>query len=202
VDQPTVAVDFDEFVAVELPRLLGLARALSRDEHDAWDFVQETLARVGTRWTRLDHGHGTAAYARAVLVRLNIDRLRRLRREWPTSRVADQPVEPLSVDGIDPWLAEALGSQTPRQRTTVVLRFAEDLDLAAIADHMGCSVGTRQKPSVEPADTAIAPDCPTLPEPSAGAWTGREVIIWGGPDADYEANTNSGLVWTPPPAGD
>jgi RNA polymerase sigma-70 factor (sigma-E family) len=142
VDQPTVAADFDEFVAVELPRLLGLARALTGDEHDAWDLVQETLARVGTRWARLDHGYGTAAYARTVLVRLNIDRLRRLRREWPASRVTDRPVEPVFVDGVDPWLAEALGSLTPRQRTAVVLRFAEDLDLAAIADHMGCSVGT------------------------------------------------------------
>jgi RNA polymerase sigma-70 factor (sigma-E family) len=142
VDHRTVAADFDEFVAVELPRLLGLARALSRDEHDAWDLVQETLARIGTRWSRLDHGHGTAAYARTTLVRLNIDRLRRLRREWPTGRVGDRPVEPPSVDGVDPWLADALRSLPPRQRTAVVLRFAEDLDLAAIADHMGCSVGT------------------------------------------------------------
>jgi RNA polymerase sigma-70 factor (sigma-E family) len=142
VDQRTVAADFDEFVAVELPRLLGLARALSRDEHDAWDLVQETLARIGTRWSRLDHGHATAAYARTTLVRLNIDRLRRLRREWPTGRIGDRPVEPPSVDGVDPWLADALRSLPPRQRTAVVLRFAEDLDLAAIADHMGCSVGT------------------------------------------------------------
>jgi RNA polymerase sigma-70 factor (sigma-E family) len=138
----TVAADFDEFVAVELPRLLGLARALSRDEHDAWDLVQETLARVGTRWRRLDHGHDTAAYARTVLVRLNIDRLRRLRREWPTHRVEDRPTDPAAADGIDAWLADGLRALTPRQRTVVVLRFAQDLDLATIADQMGCSVGT------------------------------------------------------------
>lgn len=136
------AADFDEFVAVELPRLLGLARALSRDEHDAWDLTQETLARVGARWSRLDHGHATAAYARTTLVRLNIDRLRRLRREWPAGRIGDRPSDPPAVEGVDPWLAEALRSLPPRQRTAVVLRFAEDLDLAAIADHMGCSIGT------------------------------------------------------------
>jgi RNA polymerase sigma-70 factor (sigma-E family) len=142
VSQGTVAADFDEFVVVELPRLLGLARALSGDEHDAWDLVQETLARVGTRWSRLDHGQATAAYARTVLVRLNVDRLRRLRREWPTSRVRERSAAPLAYDGVDPWLATALDSLTPRQRTVVVLRFAEDLGLAAIADRMGCSVGT------------------------------------------------------------
>jgi hypothetical protein len=54
--------------------------------------------------------------------------------------------------------------------------------------------------SLDPADTVVAPDCPTLPEPAAGAWTGREVIIWGGPASDYKANTRLGLTWTPPPA--
>jgi RNA polymerase sigma-70 factor (sigma-E family) len=142
VSQSTVAADFDEFVAVELPRLLGLARALSRDEHDAWDLVQETLARVGTRWSRLDRGHAAAGYARTVLVRLNIDRLRRLRREWPSSQLQESAVEPTAADGVDPWLARGLRDLSPRQRTAIVLRFAEDLDLATIAARMGCSVGT------------------------------------------------------------
>jgi RNA polymerase sigma-70 factor (sigma-E family) len=142
VKPSAVAADFDEFVAVELPRLLGLARALSGGDHDAWDLVQETLARVGTRWSRLDHGHATASYARTTLVRLNIDRLRRLRRERPTHQVQDRPALELAADGVDKWLADALRTLTPRQRTAIVLRFAEDLDLATIADQMGCSVGT------------------------------------------------------------
>jgi RNA polymerase sigma-70 factor (sigma-E family) len=142
VNADQVAADFDEFVVVELPRLLGLARALSGDEHDAWDLVQETLARIGTRWSRLDHGQATAAYARTTLVRLNIDRLRRLRREWPTHRVEEEPIDLPAVGGVEPWLSDALRALTPRQRTVVVLRFAQDLDLATIADQMGCSVGT------------------------------------------------------------
>lgn len=55
--------------------------------------------------------------------------------------------------------------------------------------------------SLDPADTVIAPDCPQLPEPAAGAWTGEQVIIWGGPSQDFKTNTAIGLTWSPPPAG-
>jgi hypothetical protein len=56
--------------------------------------------------------------------------------------------------------------------------------------------------SLDPSDTVVAPDCPQLPEPTAAAWSSQEVIIWGGPDREHEANTALGLTWTPPPAGD
>jgi len=56
--------------------------------------------------------------------------------------------------------------------------------------------------SLEPADTVVAPECPQLPEPAAAAWTGEQVVIWGGPNRAYKANTDLGLSWTPPRAGD
>jgi hypothetical protein len=56
--------------------------------------------------------------------------------------------------------------------------------------------------SINPADTVVAPDCPELPEPAAGVWTGHEVIIWGGPASDHKTHTDVGLTWSPPPAGD
>lgn len=55
--------------------------------------------------------------------------------------------------------------------------------------------------SLDPPDTTLAPDCPRLSEPSAAVWTGEQVIIWGGPDREYKANTSLGLTWTPPLAG-
>lgn len=77
-----------------------------------------------------------------MLVRLNIDRLRRLRRERLGGALPDRGVDVPLPHGVDAWLLEALGGLTPRQRTAVVLRFVEDLDLAGIADRMDCSVGT------------------------------------------------------------
>ncbi|ABL79920.1 MULTISPECIES: sigma-70 family RNA polymerase sigma factor [unclassified Nocardioides] len=133
--------DFADFAAVQSGPLLGLAHALTANPHDAWDLTQETLARIGERWgrTRIEE---PAAYARTVMVRLNIDRIRRLRRELPllgTPR-EEAPVE--VVGQTDAWLVEALATLSPRQRTALALRYVEDLDVRGIAQRMGCSEGT------------------------------------------------------------
>ena len=133
--------DFRDFVAVQTRPLLGLAHALTANPHDAWDLTQETLARLGERWhrTRIEE---PAAYARTVMTRLNIDRIRRLRRELP---LLGHPSEeaPVEVVGeVDTWLVAALATLSPRQRTALALRYVEDLDVRGIAERMGCSEGT------------------------------------------------------------
>lgn len=132
---------FDEFVDIETPRLLRLAYALTGNPHDAWDLVQETLVRVGLRWRRLAT-QNPGGYAHTVLVRLNVDRGRRLRRETPTGTVPDQAAPVEIGTELDPWLRDALATLSPHQRAAVVLRALEDLDHTAIADRLGCSVGT------------------------------------------------------------
>jgi RNA polymerase sigma-70 factor (sigma-E family) len=133
--------DFGEFADAQSSRLLGLAYTLTGDPHDAWDLVQETLVRVGVRWRRL-RDEDPSAYARTVMVRLNIDRLRRLRREIPVIQVHDASMPVVEVGHVDQWLVDALADLSPRQRTALALRFVEDLDIAHIAERMGCSVGT------------------------------------------------------------
>ena len=125
----------------QTPSLLGLAYALTGSPHDAWDLVQETLARMGERWGRSRFDE-PAAYARTVMTRLNIDRVRRLRRELPLLSQPDTgpPVE--LVGAVDTWLAEALATLSPRQRTALALRYVEDLDVRGISERMGCSEGT------------------------------------------------------------
>lgn len=127
--------EFEEFAAAELPRLLGLSFALTGNPHDAWDLTQETLLRVGSRWSRVADGN-PGGYARTTLVRLNVDRLRRWRRERPGDG-AEPPVfleEPLDAE-----LLAALGQLPRQQRAAVALRFLDDLDHATIARHLGCS---------------------------------------------------------------
>jgi RNA polymerase sigma-70 factor (sigma-E family) len=133
--------DFADFVAAQSRPLLGFAHALTGDPHDAWDLTQETFARMAERWNRSRFDE-PAAYARTVMVRLNIDRIRRLRRELP-GLTHDRETTPVEVVGeVDAWLVEALGTLSPRQRTALALRYVEDLDVRAIADRMGCSEGT------------------------------------------------------------
>jgi RNA polymerase sigma-70 factor (sigma-E family) len=137
-DLPT----FEEFTAAELPRLLGLARALTPNSHDAWDLVNDTLAKASLRWRSIERGPNPTAYVRTMMVRLNIDKIRRLRREWLTSEPPEQVHEDVLPIGVEPWLAEAMAGLTARQRTAVTLRFVDDLEVASIAREMDCSVGT------------------------------------------------------------
>jgi len=134
------AGSYDEFAVAEMRRLLGLAVALTGDRHDAWDLTQETLARVGERWHSVRAHPG--AYARTVMVRLNIDRLRRLRRELLPGATPDRAVDVPLLEGAPRWLVEALATLSPRQRTALALRHVEDLDVAGVAERMRCSVGT------------------------------------------------------------
>lgn len=131
--------DFAAFVDAQSPALLGLAHALTGNRHDAWDLLQETLVRVGEKWRRVDQ---PAAYARTVMTRLNIDRIRRLRRELPGLRSGEPAPADASTSESAAWLVGALAELTPRQRTALALRYVEDLDVRAIADRMGCSEGT------------------------------------------------------------
>ncbi|WP_323794524.1 SigE family RNA polymerase sigma factor [Nocardioides sp.] len=132
---------FEEFVAVETPRLLRVAYALTGNPHDAWDLVQEALVRVGLKWRRLADGN-PGGYAHTTLVRLNIDRGRRGVRERLPGVLPERD-RPVQVDTeLDPALVAALRELPRQQRAAVVLRAIEDLDHAGIAERLGCSVGT------------------------------------------------------------
>ena len=48
----------------------------------------------------------------------------------------------VDLDGMEPWLVDALATLSPRQRTALALRYVEDLDVRGIAERMGCSEGT------------------------------------------------------------
>jgi RNA polymerase sigma-70 factor (sigma-E family) len=133
--------DFADFVFAQTRALLRLGLALTGNPHDAWDLLQEALARTGERWGRAQIDE-PAAYVRTVMVRLNIDRLRRLRRELPLLSPPDYSAPPDVAVGIDPWLMDALAKLTPRQRTALALRYVDDLDVRTIAARMGCSEGT------------------------------------------------------------
>lgn len=133
---------FAAFAEAQLPRLLGYARLLCGNSHDAWDLTQETLVRMGVRWRKIDPAGNPAAYARTTLVRLNIDRMRRSGRERVTSTPPDSAVAAITPEGVEPWLAEAIMALPLRQRTALVLRYLDDLDLPAVARTMGCTHGT------------------------------------------------------------
>ncbi|WP_238007400.1 SigE family RNA polymerase sigma factor [Dactylosporangium sp. AC04546] len=138
-------MSFDDYVRLRGERLVRLARVLVRDRYLAEDLVQEVLGKAYARWDRISRVDDPDMYLRRMLVNSHIS----WRRKRSSSEVAaDIPsFYPDRSDGGD------IGTETverdaawrliadlpPKQRTTLVLRYYEDLDDATIARIMRCS---------------------------------------------------------------
>ena len=121
--------------------LMRTALLLTGDHHRSEDLVQDALAKVAARWSRL-RDEAPEAYARQIIVRTNISWWRKQRRE-----VVSDPGD-RAVAAADPsvdrrmLLDHALARLTARQRSVVVLRYYDDLSERETADLLGVSVGT------------------------------------------------------------
>jgi RNA polymerase sigma-70 factor (sigma-E family) len=137
-----VEQEFTRWARARQQPLLRTAVLLCGDHHRAEDLVQDALTKVALRWSRLRDGH-PEAYARQVMVRTNISWWRRQRREV-VLEVHDAASRPGPAGEVDRRLLldRALARLSPRQRTTVVLRFYEDLSERETAEVMGVGLGT------------------------------------------------------------
>ncbi len=134
---------YEEFVDSELPRLLTLARLLAGNDHDAWDLTQECLVRVGLKWSSVDPKGNPHGYARRCLIRLDSNRLRKLRREWLSRSSLELPAGDFAeATTAQTALIQGLQRLTSRQRAVVLLHYVEDLPLPDVARLLGCSVGS------------------------------------------------------------
>ena len=140
--------EFDAFAVAAWPRLRWSARLLTGDDGLAEDLAQTALVRTYARWGHVRR-EDALAYARRVLVNLNIDRLRRRRGLEVDAAVLD--VVPASgSQGSDPATAAAhrdevvrlLSTLTDRERRVVVLRHYFDLSEAEVARELGIARGT------------------------------------------------------------
>jgi RNA polymerase sigma-70 factor (sigma-E family) len=135
--------EFDEFAAAAWPRLRWTAYLLVGDRHLAEDLAQTALVRTYASWRRVRRDDAMA-YARRVLVNVNIDRLRR--RSTHEVPIGQAPPE---VPGStrDPVadrdaLVRLLGGLTDAERKVVVLRYLYDLTEPMVAAELGVTVGT------------------------------------------------------------
>ncbi|MEV0195583.1 SigE family RNA polymerase sigma factor [Nonomuraea sp. NPDC050691] len=134
---------FREFVSARSPALMRLGYLItSGDQHAAEDLVQSALAKLASRWGRVD---APEAYARQIMYRQHISWWRTAVRRGEVVQAA-----PPELPGADRThqselrmvLRAALARLTPRQRTMIVLRYFEDLPDHQVARELGCSVGT------------------------------------------------------------
>jgi RNA polymerase sigma-70 factor (sigma-E family) len=136
--------DFHDFVVAGSTGLFRLARMLAADPQAGEDLLQATLLKTWSAWPRVRRADNPDAYVRRVMINLATKgRIRRWRGEVPTAALPDTPGpdEHAAVDDRDA-LTNAVRQLPPRQRAAVVLRYFADLDDAAVADALDCSVAT------------------------------------------------------------
>lgn len=135
--------EFTAFVAARQGALLRYAYLLTGNRAQAEDLLQTTLVKVYLAYDRISDRGSLEAYTKAALVRNNVSWWRRAsRREVVTDELPERVgSDHHDIDERDElWrLLSLLG---PRQRAVLVLRFYEDLPEAAIAETLGCTVGT------------------------------------------------------------
>lgn len=131
---------FDAFVVERGPAMLRFGYVLCGDGHLAEDMVQEVLARVHLKWSKIVRMHAPEAYVRTAIVREYLSWRRRrasteaVMAELPERSGGGDPQQQV-VDRSQMW---ALLSQLPRtQRAVLVLRFYCDLPDEEIAQLLG-----------------------------------------------------------------
>jgi RNA polymerase sigma-70 factor (sigma-E family) len=159
--------DFEEFATARTPELLRAAWLLTGDRYAAEDLVQDTLARVYSRWSRVRRADNPVAYARTVLTRLFIDGRRRRRSgEYPVADVPETPSTDPDAD-LRRTLVDAMARLGETDRAVVVLRFLLDLDVAAVAATLeltGQAVRSRTSRALSRLRQELGADFPVLTE--------------------------------------
>lgn len=130
------------------PRLLRAALALCRNRTDAEDLVQDTLVAAVRQASTFRGKCALFTWLYGILRRKHLAQFRRNRRLVYTPDLPDRAgdSEPPSAAGdrrtVAHALGEALGRLSDEHRDVVLLRFAEEMKLARIAEHLGISAGT------------------------------------------------------------
>ncbi|NYI40294.1 sigma-70 family RNA polymerase sigma factor [Demequina lutea] len=134
-----------ETLAEGSARLAAYGYLLTGSQDAGEELVQEAVVKVFARRRAIPNARAGEAYVRATMRTLHVDGIRRAIR-W--RRIMPSQVAPLAADDsaatIDAAdaMGQALTTLTPQQRTAIVLRYYEDLSLAAVAAAMGLAVGT------------------------------------------------------------
>lgn len=138
------AMTFEEFAAVEFDHIVAIGLASLRDEDEALDVAQETMARAFQRWEEVSQLDRPGAWSRRVALNLVTDLLRaRMRRRRLIERVQARPVEPAEDGEVwDERLWACVAELPRRRRDVMVLHYVLDLPIVEIAEIVESPEGT------------------------------------------------------------
>ncbi|MCL3861382.1 sigma-70 family RNA polymerase sigma factor [Actinotalea sp. K2] len=134
----------DDLVRTRGSALVGYAYLLCGDRREAEDLVQDALVKTYSRGRAGLRATNVEGYVRRAVLTTYLDGFRR-RRRWAAVRHlvsrddSSAGHEGVTTERLD--VQDALRSLAPRERACVVLRFYEDLTVAAIAEELLVSQG-------------------------------------------------------------
>jgi RNA polymerase sigma-70 factor (ECF subfamily) len=133
---------FEAFFAAEYHRVLAVVVALVGSRTGAEDIAQEAFIRAYSRWQQVAAMANPEAWVKRVAVNLATSRARRVAAEARAVLRMGRRNDAVDMPLQDADFWSAVRSLPARQAQAVALRYADDLDVAQIADVMECAPGT------------------------------------------------------------
>jgi RNA polymerase sigma-70 factor, ECF subfamily len=136
---------FAALIALEAPVALRLAGSILHSESEAQDAVQDAFLRAWHDLPRLRDGERWTSWFRTITVRAAVDQHRRRRRLREVDLdIQDPPavIDPSAAAADRDRIRQAIRTLSVDDRTILILRFAEDLEVPAIAATLGIRLGT------------------------------------------------------------
>lgn len=142
-DSPVVA-SFDAFYALEFPRMVNVAYALSGSRLAAEDLAQEAMVAAYRQWDRVRHLERPGAWVRRVAINLAASAHQRRKAEFRALvRLAPLRTAPLTkLDSESEHVWRRVRRLPRRQAQAVALFYVDDLSIAEIAEVMECAENT------------------------------------------------------------
>lgn len=125
------------------PRMYRTALGILGSPHDAADALQDAGLKAFRYFAKLNHAEAGPAWLTRILINACYDQGRKRSRLLPAGLAPLEHVQAAEPCSETDWeLVQALQTLPEEQRTTVVLRFFQDLSLPQIATVMNVPEGT------------------------------------------------------------
>jgi RNA polymerase sigma-70 factor, ECF subfamily len=134
--------EFTRFYQASFPRLVGQLCAMTGDQAEAQDAVQEAFARAWTRRGKISRSGSPEAWIRVTAWRIAASRWRRAREGTRLMRLACPPESTAGPDPDRVAFVAALRQVPDEQRRALVLYHVCDLTVDQIAAETGVRPGT------------------------------------------------------------
>ncbi|MFJ7733180.1 sigma-70 family RNA polymerase sigma factor [Lysinibacillus sp. NPDC097231] len=132
---------FVELLQEEKVKLYKMAYIYMKNENDALDVVQETIARAYANIHTVKEEQYFATWLMRILINTALEMLRKNQKIIPL--LEQQPEqEQISTNDEKLDLLQAIEQLEEKYKTVILLRYYRDLQIKEIADLLGCPEGT------------------------------------------------------------